>query len=333
VYNAAAHLPLLLSSLLNQSEESLQVIAVDDGSTDESLAILEKQAHGDPRLIVLHQDNRGCSAARNRALELARGRWIAFADSDDWLAPHALETWRRRAEEARLELLIGNGFTFIERPDERKLPCVLLRRQPCDEVFTGAQWIVSAVAVREWRHRLWLQLVSRELVTRTGARFIEDIVHEDILWTLQIALAARRVGFAREPLYGYRANPASLMNDPSTLSVLGRARSYIVVIRHLAGAADRLPRRSPLRRALLRQANREGARLLSLMRKRLQDQAGREEIAREFLAAGLVRVMFRGAGDEREFWDALRCWMLLRWHAANPLTTAQANKRSSIGDS
>jgi glycosyltransferase involved in cell wall biosynthesis len=82
VYNAEAYLPLLLPSLLNQSKRALEVIAVDDGSTDSSLVVLHKMTQEDAPLIVLSQSNRGCSAARNSGLELARGRWIAFPDSD-----------------------------------------------------------------------------------------------------------------------------------------------------------------------------------------------------------------------------------------------------------
>jgi glycosyltransferase involved in cell wall biosynthesis len=122
VYNAEAYLPLLLPSLLNQSERALEVIAVDDGSTDNSLAVLHKMAQKDARLIVLSQSNRGCSAARNSGVELARGRWIAFADSDDWLMSPALETWRRRADSAELDLLIDNAFHFAEHLNESNAP-------------------------------------------------------------------------------------------------------------------------------------------------------------------------------------------------------------------
>ncbi|MDQ4147751.1 MAG: glycosyl transferase, partial [Pseudomonadota bacterium] len=130
---------------------------------------------------------------------------------------------------------------------------------------------------------------------RMGARFIEGIGHQDIPWIMQLALAARRVGFVRDPLYGYRMNPASVMNDPSKTGVLRRARSYIRVIQHIAATANHIPRGSPVRKALLRQANHEGGHFLGLVRKRFQDEADRSQVAREFLESGLSRVMFRGA--------------------------------------
>jgi hypothetical protein len=87
----------------------------------------------------------------------------------------ALETWRRRADSAELDLLIGNGFHFAEHPNESNAPRVLLDRQPWDEVISGVDWIIRAVTAREWPHRAWLQLVNSELVRRLGARFIEGM--------------------------------------------------------------------------------------------------------------------------------------------------------------
>lgn len=271
VFNAGAHLFPLLSSLLNQSAASLEVIAVDDGSTDDSLTVLREAARRDPRLVVLRQANGGCSVARNRGLKIARGRWIAFADADDYLMPDALKTWRRCADAAQLDLLFGNGFRFVERPDETAAP--LLTRQPWGEVITGEEWIVRSVAVQEWRHYAWLQLVRRELIAQHQLSFIDGIAHQDIAWTLRLALIARRVGFAREPLYGYRTNPTSTQNDPSIATILLRARSYLCIIPQLAAAAARYPKRSPSRRALLCHANHEIKYFLKLIREKLHDRS------------------------------------------------------------
>jgi hypothetical protein len=160
-----------------------------------------------------------------------------------------------------------------------------------------------------------------------GARFIEGIGHQDIPWIMQLALAARRVGFVRDPLYGYLMNPVSVMNDPSKAAVLRRARSYIRVIQHIAATANHIPRGSPVRKALLREANHEGGHFLGLVRKRFQDEADRSQVAREFLESGLSGVMFRGAVDGHDFWRALRGWVTLRRHAA-----IRADRRSANGD-
>jgi glycosyltransferase involved in cell wall biosynthesis len=319
VYNAGVHLASLLSSLMNQSERSLEIVAVDDGSTDNSLSILEEAAKTDARVVVFSQSNRGVSAARNYALKHVRGRWIAFADSDDWLDPNTLETWRRHAENAQLDVLIGNGFHFSDKPEEIISPPPLFQRQPWQEVVGGADWIVRSVATEEWPHYVWLQLVSRDLLERSNADFVEGIVHEDILWTLHLALAAQRIGFLSRPLYGYRINPESQTRSPSTGAIHKRAQSYLVVMQHLIAAANESQHNPRLRRALFRHANREGGHFLGLMRNRVPDPIVRRELAQRFFRLGLSRAMFQGAANQHGFWRALRCWLVLRQCAAKAI--------------
>ena len=190
-------------------------------------------------------------------------------------------------------------------------------RQPWAEVLCGAEWIKRSVATDEWPHYVWLQLVSRELLTRTESRFVEGIVHEDILWTLKLALSARRVGFCPLPLYGYRINPRSIVGNPSTSAANRRAQSYLLIMRKLADAAESQSTDAGLRRALFRHTNHEGGHFLGLMRKKLHDPSVRRELAKEFFRLSLSRAMFRGIGNEQEFWRAIRCWYVLQRCAAS----------------
>ena len=84
-YNTAAYLPNCLDSLIFPRDMRVEILVVDDGSTDESEAILAHYARRDSRVYVLRQSHCGASAARNKGLEMARGRYVAFLDSDDWI--------------------------------------------------------------------------------------------------------------------------------------------------------------------------------------------------------------------------------------------------------
>ena len=90
VYQVAAYVERAARSVLGQTYADLELIAVDDGSTDGSGGVLDALARADARLIVLHQANAGAPAARNRALEMARGEYVCFADADDWLEPEMI---------------------------------------------------------------------------------------------------------------------------------------------------------------------------------------------------------------------------------------------------
>ncbi|SAK76580.1 glycosyltransferase, group 2 family protein [Caballeronia hypogeia] len=315
VYNCEAWLKPLLASVLDQEGVALEVIAVCDGATDGSLAVLEAMAARDARIRVVTQENRGLSATRNVGLALARGEWIVFADGDDWMKPGALRAWIGHGREHDLEVVIGNGFSFETLPAPAD-PAPLYERQPWGEICNGKTWMARTVPNDDWVVCAWLQCVRRDFVERHGLRFEEGIVHEDIIWALQVALKAQRVGFVRELYYGYRRNPASITNSPSPADVARRAAGYLRVIDALVTAALDPRAEAGFRRLLLRQANREGGNLLHILRKRMSDDQQRKLFAQQFLQSGYIRVMLKGATNASEFWRAVRCWRMYSRFAA-----------------
>ena len=92
VYNVAPYLPKCLDSLVNQTYRDLEIICVNDGSTDGSLAILKEYAKVDERIKIISRENRGISCSRNEALDIAQGEWTMFADSDDWIDSNTCES-------------------------------------------------------------------------------------------------------------------------------------------------------------------------------------------------------------------------------------------------
>lgn len=154
---------------------------------------------------------------------------------------------------------------------------------------------------------MWLQCVRHDFVETHGLRFEEGVVHEDIIWSLGLALCARRIGFAREPFYGYRRNPRSITNSPSPAAVACRAAGYLRVVEVLVSAALDPGAGRGFRKLLLRQANREGGNLMHVLRKRMHDPESRRRFARQFLDAGYLRMMLEGAANARELWRAVRC--------------------------
>ncbi|SAL67888.1 glycosyltransferase, group 2 family protein [Caballeronia peredens] len=306
VFNCEAWLDALLASVLGQEGVSLEVIAICDGATDDSLAILKATAAHDARLRVVVQDNRGVSASRNAGMALARGDWIAFADGDDWMMPGALRAWIEHGRRHDLDVVIGNGFGFDASPLDAPL-VPLYEGQPWDEICDGRNWMMRTVPRDDWVVCVWLQCVRREFVETHGLQFEQGVVHEDIIWSLGLARRARRIGFVREPFYGYRRNPDSITNSPSQTALARRAAGYLRVIENLVEAAldPHIGRR--FRKLLLRQANREGGNLLHILRKRMHDADLRKRYARQFLDAGYLRIMLKGATNASELWRAVRC--------------------------
>lgn len=307
VYNAGEFLAFSLGSLTGQSEGSLEIIVVDDGSSDDSVATLNELAEADDRIKVMTQANKGPSEARTLGLSVATGKWIAFFDADDWLAPNAMKTWLDRAESNDLDLLIGNGFGFAKEEAVGANREPILRNQPCECIISGEDWIKHCTSVDEWPHFVWLQFFRRDLIETHQLGFRPDLLHEDILWTLQIALVANKVGFCSIPFYGYRRNPASITRQPSEALFVKRAESYLVVLSALICEANS---NSSLRMHLLKHTNREAGHFFGLVRKNISTSSTQARLAKTFLTRNIAFSMFKGATTGNEFWRAIRYWLI-----------------------
>ena len=118
IYNSEKYLRPCIESLCNQSHADIEIILVDDGSSDSSGAICDDFANKDPRIKVVHKQNGGVSAARNDGLDMACGKYIMFVDSDDFLHPQAMEICFSFAEKDSSDLV---AFTY-DRAYRTKLP-------------------------------------------------------------------------------------------------------------------------------------------------------------------------------------------------------------------
>ncbi|WP_395737649.1 glycosyltransferase [Prosthecobacter sp.] len=310
VFNNEAYLDESLSAARAQDGISLEIIIIDDGSTDASLEKIKAYAGQDPRVIVISQPNQGVSAARNAGLDRASGKWLAFLDGDDWLAPGSLAAWHQQAEQGNLDCLLCNGFSFKTDPQAflASNPLAILRKQPWDSTLTGAEWIAQGVKLREWPHYVWLQFCRRSVSEGAGLRFRRDMIHEDIPWTVQLALASNRLAFSRPARYGYRRNPSSLTQSRDAAKVHHRISSYLKVAALLKDLAQNQP--PAVRRGLNTQVLREMGHFLGLMRKGNVSHADRSLFASQFLAAGLPGTMLRTCSNYREAAATVKAWYL-----------------------
>lgn len=229
VYNTAAYLPACLDSLLAQGIESLEIIAIDDGSTDRSRDILHTYAARDPRLRVITSANAGVAAARNRGLVEARGQYLWFVDSDDLLAEGALAAALTVAHQHQADIVAFNGEQFDA--DGRHEP--VYRRPKPAGAMSGEAWLAALCRQREILHLVWLHLYRREFIQQHQLAFRVGIVHEDIAWVTHTDLLAKRLIYLDQPLYRYRRNPTSITGGNDDVRLLRRINSYFTVIEQL----------------------------------------------------------------------------------------------------
>ena len=121
VYNAEKYLRRCLTSAMEQTFKDMEILVVNDGSTDESLAICQEYAQMDPRFHIINKENTGVSDSRNRAIQIAKGDYLQFMDSDDWLTPDATETFVYAAQKFNCDLVIADFYPGTGTSDPRTI--------------------------------------------------------------------------------------------------------------------------------------------------------------------------------------------------------------------
>ena len=211
-----------IGSILSQTLDDIEVIAIDDGSTDGTGDVLDEMAEGDPRLSVLPVENAGAPAARNRGLDIARGKYVYFADADDHVEPEMLERTVALAEGHGLELVVtGFEIDTYARDGVASLPVMSSRVTGSDEFgrFIPERkscprrvWLDRA-SFRLNAHVLfdenmlytpWNKLFLRERIEAIGLRFDEGAFWDDFPFVLGYVRDVERVGVIPDVLYRFR---------------------------------------------------------------------------------------------------------------------------------
>lgn len=206
VYNVEQYLRDCLDSVLHQSFADWEAICVDDGSTDTSAAILDEIAAIDPRVIVVTQSNGGLSSARNAGLEVAKGDYLLFLDSDDWLEPEALKTLSDHLDGE--DMLCFSGRRFVEATRTFNPP------DPLTEKTYGSgmeYYTENALLQRDFAFVcVVLRAYRRMFLLENHLCFKEGVFHEDNLFTPMACYYARTVKILNECLYNYRVRYNSI---------------------------------------------------------------------------------------------------------------------------
>lgn len=201
VYNVAAYLPACLDSLAALAPAPDEIVVVDDGSTDACPRILADYAGRMPHMRVIRQDNGGLSAARNTGLDAARGKYLAFVDSDDFVAPDAYAEALQAAERDALDMVLFNGeYHFEGRQPDRPI----YADAAATEVIPGAEWLRRRLKAGRFLHMVWLHLYRRDFIEANRFRFVPRLIHEDVVWTTQVLLAAQRLRYLPRVSVHYR---------------------------------------------------------------------------------------------------------------------------------
>lgn len=210
VYNVEEYLDECINSLVNQTMQEIQIILIDDGSTDQSGKMIDDYAVTDSRILALHKKNGGQSSARNFGLYHATGEYILYVDSDDYIALNSCEKLYEAATRFQTDIVQGDILNeeniILEKPLFRKIPSenhsVLTSKFLKEKIETETYDIVP-----------WLYLIRKSLIIRENLSFIEGYTYEDQLYTFQLLTTEATIVKIRFPFYFYRMDrPNSTTN-------------------------------------------------------------------------------------------------------------------------
>lgn len=210
VYNVMPYLEQCVGSLLGQTYKELEIIIVDDGSTDGGNEECEQYSSLDSRIKIIHKTNGGLSSARNAGMEHAVGDWIFFVDSDDWLDSDALFQLLQFAVSNNCDIVQCNHYYAYEHRLLYRSPSKI---EKVTTVLNNAEAMKQLIINDRIKNFAWGKLYKADLIRHL--KFPEGKYFEDSFWQHHVFHKATRIGLIDVPLYYYRQRMDSISGTPS----------------------------------------------------------------------------------------------------------------------
>lgn len=228
IYNVSNWLDDCLTSLEKQTLTDIEVIMVNDGSTDNSGEIAAYYAERNSNFTLVHRENGGLSAARNTGMDLAQGEFLYFLDSDDYISENALELLYTKAVNEDLEVIRFSAYSFDDGSDDFRWGPEHKYKGDYPAVIHGMSSIAEVIQNGDYDPSCCLIFTRKETIQHNGLRFYEGIIHEDNLFNYQLMTVSQRTAIMNQPLYFRRVRAGSIMTTPN---LTNKFRSWCIVLR------------------------------------------------------------------------------------------------------
>ena len=215
VYNVEKYLAKCLESVINQTYSNLEIILVDDGSTDSSGKICDEFAVQDNRICVVHKENGGLSSARNAALNIATGEYICFVDSDDFIYENLVVESIEKLEKTNSDVCMFSHFTTDGKSEN--MQCLPLEKDVYEKEDIQKSILPLFIGQKSAEEKpllgfVWRQVFRRDVIAEQTFKSEREYYAEDIVFDLEFYLKANRMCVVNKPLYYYRYVETSLSN-------------------------------------------------------------------------------------------------------------------------
>ncbi|MEE0942222.1 MAG: glycosyltransferase [Methanobrevibacter sp.] len=235
VYNSSKYLNQAIDSILNQTFSNFELICVDDASTDSSLEILESFAKNDSRVKILKNDsNKGPGNSRNKALDVSNGKYIFFADSDDWIEKETLEFLFNQCEKDELDVIMFKNIVFYENKNdfghEEYYDMVYMDKYD-GEIFN--HWDLTSDEVFDLPVGPCNKLYKKSFLDKHSIRFPnQNVIQEDNPFFFKVITLAEKVGFSTKYLYNRRRWHDSIIGSLGDERLFGRIHVADLLVKY-----------------------------------------------------------------------------------------------------
>ena len=238
VYNTESFVEEAILSILNQTLSETEVIVVDDGSTDSSLEIIKTLADTDSRIKFFSQRNQGQSVARNLGLNIAKGEYIYFMDSDDILKKDTLACCYKKCNEEQLDFVFFDALNFGS--ENISFPLNYNRKGKINDhlIYRGPEILNILLDIKEYRVPLWLYFIKTYFIKENELLLQAGLSHEDQIFSAQIFYLAEKVRYIPEVFFMRRIRANSVM---TSLFSIRNITSYFKIVRYLLKFVENKP--------------------------------------------------------------------------------------------
>lgn len=207
VYNAENFIDKCIQSVLNQTIKGIQIILINDGSTDESKKKCEFWKNLHKNITLINKDNEGQGEARNIGLNLAKGKYIFFLDADDYLPNNSLEILYNNISKKKCDVVCGTSLSVFKNGNKEKKSTYLNQNE-----FQGVGMdIIKQTKYKDIPPMVWLYMYSKDFLIRYDLKFSKGLFHEDCEFTLKVYYYAKSILFVNDVTY------CQFMSDNSTM--------------------------------------------------------------------------------------------------------------------
>lgn len=212
VYNAERFLKECIQSVCNQTYRNLEILIINDGSSDDTHSIIDEYANIDSRIRSFSKVNSGPSDTRNTGLETATGDYVSFVDADDWIAVNMIESMVREMNEKKSDLVVCEVNQFSNDPGDSTVRR-RFQEMPTDDITPSNQFLSRFIS-GEFDYANWNKLYKRSIIEENSIRFDAGIrIGEDLLFNLVYLNHSSKQALLRQPCYHYRVHHGSLFHE------------------------------------------------------------------------------------------------------------------------